>query len=132
MLVDLVMHMPDSRLLAFARKPAPVQATWLAYPGGTGLDAMDYRFTDPYIELPLVQPCHIEQSMQLPDCWCVYEPLTDMPPAAARRRPRLLRLHQQSLQAERTAAPSVGTGAERGSRFPAFGADILLRAFRSR
>ncbi|HEX4053668.1 MAG TPA: tetratricopeptide repeat protein [Tepidisphaeraceae bacterium] len=83
-LVDLVMHMPDSRLLAFARKPAPVQATWLAYPGGTGLDAMDYRFTDPYIELPLVQPCHIEQSMQLPDCWCVYEPLTDMPPAAPR------------------------------------------------
>ncbi len=83
-LVDLMMHMADGRLLAFARKPAPVQATWLAYPGGTGMDAMDYRFTDPYIEPPLLQPCHIEQSIQLPDCWCAYDPLADAPPAARR------------------------------------------------
>ena len=48
-LVDLTMHMGGSRLLAFARKPAPVQVTYLAYCGTTGLRTIDYRLTDPYL-----------------------------------------------------------------------------------
>ncbi|MEI8195557.1 MAG: tetratricopeptide repeat protein [Phycisphaerae bacterium] len=49
-LVDLTMHMARNRLLTFARKPAPIQITYLAYCSTTGLDAMDYRITDPYLD----------------------------------------------------------------------------------
>ncbi|HEY3835300.1 MAG TPA: tetratricopeptide repeat protein [Bryobacteraceae bacterium] len=79
-LVDLTMHMAFNRLLVFARQPAPVQVTWLAYPGSTGLEAMNYRITDAYLDPPeLATPDYSEVSVRLPDCWCCYHPLTVEP-----------------------------------------------------
>ncbi|MEI8194991.1 MAG: tetratricopeptide repeat protein [Phycisphaerae bacterium] len=80
-LIDLTMHMANNRALLFARKPAPVQVCWLAYPGGTGLETMDYRLTDFFMDpVDDDRSCYFEESIRLPDCWVVYDPLIDLSP----------------------------------------------------
>ena len=70
LLIDLTMYTRDCRPALFARKPAPVQITYLAYVGTTGLAAMDYRITDGVLDPPdsPVLP-FIEQPLRLPRCW---------------------------------------------------------------
>lgn len=79
LLVDLNMHMEGVRLGVFARKPAPIQITWMAYPGSTGLTRMDYRLTDAVLDPPGVTDAfYTERSIRLDSFWC-YEPASDSP-----------------------------------------------------
>ena len=82
-LIDLTMHMGGCRLGAFARKPAPVQVAWLAYPGTTGVAAIDYRLTDPHLDPPVVDRSarpYSERSVRLSDTFWCYDPLCDDAP----------------------------------------------------
>jgi predicted O-linked N-acetylglucosamine transferase (SPINDLY family) len=83
-LVDLTMHMANNRLLVFARKPAPVQVTYLAYCGTTGLGTMDYRLTDPYLDPPgRDERFYCEQSVRLRETYWCYRPPIETPPVNA-------------------------------------------------
>jgi predicted O-linked N-acetylglucosamine transferase (SPINDLY family) len=60
-LVDLSGHTRNNRLLAFARRPAPVQVSWLGYLNTTGMRAIDWRLVTPYAELPGAEAFHTER-----------------------------------------------------------------------
>jgi protein O-GlcNAc transferase len=80
-LVDLSAHMSGHRLLTFARKPAPVQVTYLAYCSTTGVRTVDYRLTDPYLDPPGAATDYAEQSMRLPESYWCYQPMIDVEPS---------------------------------------------------
>jgi predicted O-linked N-acetylglucosamine transferase (SPINDLY family) len=66
-LIDLSGHTAKHRLLTFARKPAPVQASWMGYAGTTGLSAMDYYLADHhYLPPSQFDDLFTEKLVQLP------------------------------------------------------------------
>jgi predicted O-linked N-acetylglucosamine transferase (SPINDLY family) len=74
-LVDLALHSTGNRLLILARKPAPVQVTYLGYAGTTGLETIDYRLSDPHIDPPDADlTCYAEKTVRLPRTYWCYEP----------------------------------------------------------
>lgn len=75
-LVDLKVHTIGHRLGVFARKPAPVQATWIGYPGSTGLSAVDYRLSDRFLDpMGCDESVYTEKTAPLPDSFWCYDPL---------------------------------------------------------
>ena len=78
-LFDLAGHTAGNRLLVFARKPAPVQITWLDYVGTTGLSAMDWIIGDPREIPPEAGPSYREKVLRMPDDYICFEPPADAP-----------------------------------------------------
>jgi protein O-GlcNAc transferase len=73
-LVDLAGHTARNRLNVFARKPAPVQVTYLGYPGTTGLATIDAMVTDAIIDPVDRPPSSTESPLRLPSTFCCYAP----------------------------------------------------------
>ena len=79
-LLDLSGHMANNRLLVFARKPAPVQVTWLGYMGTTGLAAMDYLLSDRHQNPKADDHLYAEKVIRMPDGFVCYDPPSYAPP----------------------------------------------------
>jgi len=84
-LVDLSGHTPGNRLLAFARKPAPIQVSYLDYSASTGMESMDYRLTGAGCDVEEVaDDFYTEALVRLPGTYWFYTPpppeVTDIAP----------------------------------------------------
>lgn len=74
-LVDLAGHTHGSRIEVLAHRPAPLQMTWIGYLASTGLQAMDYRITDPYADPDT--PLGTEKLLRLPECFLCFGSFPD-------------------------------------------------------
>ncbi|MEP6720205.1 MAG: tetratricopeptide repeat protein [Variovorax sp.] len=78
-LIDLSGHTGHNRLLTFARKPAPIQMTWLGYQATTGLESIDFRITDESLDPSgTSENFHTERLLRLPSSG-TFSPSPDSP-----------------------------------------------------
>jgi protein O-GlcNAc transferase len=69
--IDLKGHTQNARPGILAHRPAPVQVSYLGYPGTMGADFIDYVIADKTV-LPFdQQPFYAEKIVHLPDCYQV-------------------------------------------------------------
>ncbi len=68
-LVDLKGYTRDARPRIVALRPAPIQASYLGYPGTMGTDAVDYIIADPFVLPADQQANYSEKIVHLPDCY---------------------------------------------------------------
>jgi predicted O-linked N-acetylglucosamine transferase (SPINDLY family) len=84
-LVDLAGLTTGNRVRVLARRPAPVQVSYLGYLATTGVPAIDYRITDAFADPPAVSDAwYSEQLVRLPQSFWCFAPPDRMPEPLAR------------------------------------------------
>ena len=79
-LIDLSGHTSGNRMVAFSKRMAPVQATWLGYAFTTGLHTMDYVVADADVLPSQDEPLYREKPCRLPSFYLLAgAPDTSMP-----------------------------------------------------
>lgn len=78
-LIDLAGHTGGNGLLTMAYKAAPLQVSWLGYPATTGMDGMDYKFTDQVTDPPNADNQYSERLYRLPTLFVCYRPMSRNP-----------------------------------------------------
>ncbi len=78
-LIDLAGHTAGNRLGLFARRAAPVQASWIGYSHTTGLPAMDFVITDADTSPPGTEGWYTERLVRLPRGRFCYGPPDEAP-----------------------------------------------------
>jgi protein O-GlcNAc transferase len=81
-LIDLSGHTAHNRLGVFARRPAPLQVSWLGYSGPTGLPQMDAVLLDAVLAHPGDERSYNERVVRLPDSFLCFRPPSDAPEPA--------------------------------------------------
>lgn len=77
--IDLAGHTGHSGIMALARKVAPIQISWLGFPATTGLQAVDYKFSDDITDPENADVQYSETLYRLPTFFCCYRPLIRNP-----------------------------------------------------
>jgi predicted O-linked N-acetylglucosamine transferase (SPINDLY family) len=85
LLIDLKGHTQGKRLDILAARPAPVQATFLAFPGSSGADFIDYIIADRIVLPPEHRKHYSEQPAWLPHCYLPVEKRTNSPASTGTR-----------------------------------------------
>ncbi len=83
-LVDLKGATYDTLLQVLAHRPAPVQITWVGFPGSSGANYIDYIVGDPIVT-PLAHAAHFSEKIaQLPLCYQPNDQYRELPAASSR------------------------------------------------
>ncbi|RMF80730.1 MAG: hypothetical protein D6739_09980, partial [Nitrospirae bacterium] len=80
LLVDLAGVTAGNRLRLLAYRPAPVQATYLGFDATTGIAAVDFRITDPWLDPEGFEAHYRERLWRLPLGYHCYRPPEAAPP----------------------------------------------------
>ena len=154
--IDLSGHTGRNRLVALARRAAPVQASWIGYPATTGLAAMDYYLTDRFVApYGAFDEQFVEQMVRLPAI-APYMPPPNCPPVNVlpalhngyttygsfnrlnKLSPHVIEVWARVLHADPTARMALGAISNEGDQqaltewFAAAGIDVGRLSFHPR
>lgn len=68
-LVELKGHTKGTRMEITTFRPAPIQVSWVGYPGTVGADFLDYILTDPFVTPHGFESHFTEKVVRLPGCY---------------------------------------------------------------